>query len=107
MLRFRRAISLAVHGVLIACSVYAAFWLRFDGEIPAEFAELALRTLPLLLLVRVLVFIPFRLFDGLWRYTSLWDLRNIILGVLTSTVAFYVVANANAEIPYPRSIHII
>jgi hypothetical protein len=54
MLRLRRASSLALHAVLIACSVYAAFWLRFDGEIPPQYAELALRTLPLLLLVRVL-----------------------------------------------------
>ena len=85
---FRRSVSLAVHAALIACSVQAAFWLRFDGDIPAETAALASRTLPLLLLVRVLVFIPFRLFDGLWRYTSLWDLRTIVAGTITSSVLF-------------------
>ena len=108
MIRFRRAISLAVHGALIACSVYAAFWLRFDGDIPAEFASLAVRTLPLLLLVRVLVFIPFRLFDGLWRYTSLWDLRNIIAGTIASSVLFrLVLAVLQPGVVYPRSILVI
>ena len=106
--RFRSPTSLAVHGVLIACSVYAAFWLRFDGAIPAEFADLALRTLPLLLLVRVLVFIPFRLFDGLWRYTSLWDLRNIIAGTIASSVLFrLILALLQPDVNYPRSILVI
>ena len=105
---FRRAISLAVHAVLIACSVQAAFWLRFDGDIPAETAELASRTLPLLLLVRVLVFIPFRLFDGLWRYTSLWDLRTIIAGTITSSVLFrLILAVVQPESMYPPSILVI
>jgi FlaA1/EpsC-like NDP-sugar epimerase len=108
MLRFRWAASLGVHGVLIACSVYAAFWLRFDGDIPAEFATLASRTLPLLLLVRVLVFIPFRLFNGLWRYTSLWDLRNIIAGTIASSVLFrLVLALLQPAIVYPQSILVI
>jgi FlaA1/EpsC-like NDP-sugar epimerase len=108
MFRFRRAISLAVHGVLIACSVYAAFWLRFDGDIPAELASLAVRTLPLLLLIRVLVFIPFRLFDGLWRYTSLWDLRNIIAGTIASSALFrFVLAVLEPGVDYPPSILVI
>ncbi len=108
MLRFRRAISLAVHAALIACSIHTAFWLRFDGQIPVEFAELEAATLPLLLLIRVVVFIPFRLFDGLWRYTSVWDLRNIVAGTIASTVLFYLVLTAVSPRPeYPPSILVI
>ena len=86
----------------------AAFWLRFDGEVPDDFAALRLRVLPWLVVVRLLSFIPFRLFEGLWKYTSLWDLRNIVLGVAVSTAAFYPIAVMNAGAArYPYSIYVI
>ncbi|HEY6360204.1 MAG TPA: nucleoside-diphosphate sugar epimerase/dehydratase [Vicinamibacterales bacterium] len=107
-MRFRRPISLAVHAALIAGSVHAAFWLRFDGEIPAEYVGLETATLPLLLLIRLVVFVPFRLFDGLWRYTSLRDLRNIVAGTGGSTAVFYLVLAILSPRPeYPESILLI
>src|SRR5581483_2388529 len=50
----------------------------------------------------------FRLNEGLWRYISIWDLRNIATGVLTSTVLFYACVRWWLGVPdYPRSIFII
>ena len=54
---------------------------------------LYLQALPSLLIIRGLTFYRFRLFQGLWRYTSLWDLRNILIGVGASSVLFYVVVH--------------
>ena len=65
----------------------------------------ALTMLPWVLGVRLLVFAPFRLFEGLWKYTSLWDLRNIVLGAIISTAFLYPLTAAIAPAPgYPRSI---
>src|SRR5512140_3409809 len=89
VLKFRRLLVIAIHLVLIAGANYAAFWLRFDGEIPSEEASYAWRMLPWLLVIRLTTFIPFGWYQGLWRYTGVWDLRNIIFAVLTSTLAFY------------------
>jgi len=96
------------HAVLIVVSNLAAFWLRFDGNTPTDHWQHAVQLLPYLLATRVLTFVPFRLFEGLWRYSSLWDLRNIILGVFASTMLFYPLAAILANDPsYPRSIYII
>ncbi len=108
LLYIRRPISVLLHAGLIVLSNYWAFWLRFDGAIPDQFAGLGLRLLPWLVVVRLVSFIPFRLFEGLWKYTSLWDLRNILLGVSLSSFLFYLIAVFSADVlHYPRSIYII
>ena len=56
----------------------------------------------------MLTFIPFRLYEGLWRYTGIWDLRNIVGGVALSTLAFYDGAHgASGSIDYPRSVFVV
>lgn len=108
LLTGRRLIVVAVHLGLIALSNYLAFLLRFDGVIPPPQEPLFVRMLPWLVLTRALTFIPFRLYEGLWRYTSLWDLRNIIAAVTTSTALFYgVVRYGFGEVAYSRSIFFI
>jgi FlaA1/EpsC-like NDP-sugar epimerase len=108
VLRFRRLISVAVHAALILVAHLGAFWLRFDAHVPPQYWHLALAMLPWVLMIRVAVFLPLRLFEGLWKYSGLWDLRNIIIGVALSTAAFYVLAERVAPDPfYPRSIYII
>lgn len=92
--------------MLIVASNAVAFWLRFDGVVPDPYLNLAIRYLPWLILIRLVTFVPFRLFEGLWKYTSLWDLRNILLGVLSSTILF-ALASSGSELLYPRSILIV
>src|SRR5262245_48843632 len=97
-----------LHVMLIVLANYWAFWLRFDGQIPAAQFAMFLGMLPWLILVRGLIFIPFRLYEGLWRYTSILDLRNIILGTLLSTLVFYCFVHGFlVQTEYPRSIYII
>jgi len=87
----RRLVIIAVHLAIATSTNFLAFLLRFDGVLPPEPMLLFTRTLPWLLAIRLVSFIPFRLYEGLWRYTSIWDLRNIVLGVATGSVTFYVV----------------
>src|SRR5437867_1270758 len=93
LLKYRRVVIVGVHLVLTGVSNYVAFWLRFDGAIPDDSWNLWLRLLPLLVLARGVAFIPFRLYEGLWRYTSIWDLRNLVAGVLTSSLVFYLLVH--------------
>ena len=93
---------------MIVAASYVAFSLRFDGSIPSNYQRLWWQTLPWLVAVQATTFLPFRLYEGLWRYTSIWDLRNIVLGVVTSSGLFYfLVAWRFSGVGYPRSIVVI
>ncbi len=108
LLRYRHIPIIAIQLCLVILSNYIAFWLRFDGQVPPREGMLWLDTLPWLVLVRGLVFVPCRLYTGLWRYSGLWDLRNIILGVSLSTIGFYLLLRHGLAIDsYPRSIFLV
>ena len=104
----RRPLIVGFHILLIMLANYLAFWIRFDGVIPPEALAIMIRMIPWLILIRGLIFIPFRLYEGLWRYTSILELRNIIAGVGLSTVVFYLIVHQSLGLQdYPRSIFFI
>jgi FlaA1/EpsC-like NDP-sugar epimerase/lipopolysaccharide/colanic/teichoic acid biosynthesis glycosyltransferase len=106
--RWRRPIIVVVDVGLIVLANYLAFFLRYDGNIPSNEHNIFEQTVLGLVAVRGVAFALYGLNEGLWRYTSLWDLQNILKGVLVSTVAFvgwvYWVMGIYS---YPRSIFAI
>ena len=92
-IQFRRPLIVGFHIVLIVLANYLAFWIRFDGVISDDHLALMIKMMPWLILIRGLVFVPLQLYKGLWRYTGIWDLRNVIIGVLKSTAVFYIVVH--------------
>jgi FlaA1/EpsC-like NDP-sugar epimerase len=108
LLRYHRTFAAGVQLVLIIAANYAAFVLRFDASVPIWALRAWWQMLPWLVAIRVLTFIPFRLNEGLWRYTSVRDLLSIIGAVAVSTAAFYLLAHSPVGPPvYPRSIFVI
>ncbi len=93
---------------LIPTATYFAFWLRFDGAIPRAYLDVYVQTLPWLLAIRGLTFLPLGLYGGLWRYTGVWDLSRILIAVFTSSVLLQVaVYHDLGPGLYPRSIVIV
>ena len=108
ILKYHRPLVVGLHLLLIVLANYLAFWLRFDGAIPNEEWQLFVQMLPWLVVLRGAIFIPFRLYEGLWRYTSIGDLRNIIGGVLASTFVFYVIVHWGLSLTaYPKTVFLI
>lgn len=108
ILRWRKPIIVVLDVGLIILANYFAFALRYDGSIPEGEIHTFEQTVLALVAIRGVAFALFGLNEGLWRYTSIWDLQNIISGVLTSTIVFYGWVHWVMEIyGYPRSIFAI
>ena len=108
LLRFRRPLILLTHLALVVLANYLAFWLRFDGAIPDWAMALFAQTLPLLIAIRMLMFAPFRLYQGMWQYTSIWDFRNIIVSSILGIAVFYCTVQWGIGLEkYPRSIYVL
>ena len=99
---------IAIHAALIVTASYFAWWLRFDGVVPPRLTNTFAQTVLWALLIRGLVFIPFGLYAGLWRYTSIWDLSRIVAAVVTSSLALYLLIYRDlGPAGFPRSIIIV
>jgi len=94
--------------LLTVAGNYFAFWLRFDGAIPAASWDLWRETIPLLVLLRGLSFIPFHLHDSVWQYVGLRDLRAIVASVTASSVLFCLLIRGVLGLrAYPRSVFLM
>ena len=109
VIRFRRDLTIALQLAMVAAANILAFLpalrRRSTGVgadvLRADAAVADRRSVPL-------TFVPFRLYDGLWRYTSLYDLRGIAGAVATSSVLFYAVVKSPLGPPvYPRSVFVV
>ena len=93
VIKIRRPLIVGFHIVLIVLANYLAFWIRFDGVLTDDVMSLFTKMIPWLVVIRGLTFVPLQLYKGLWRYTGIWDLRNVIVGVIGSTVLFYILVH--------------
>jgi FlaA1/EpsC-like NDP-sugar epimerase len=75
---------------LVVFSLYLAHLLRFDFSIPAYVMEELVRVIPFVLGLKLLVFYFFDLYRGMWRYTSITDLNNIVKAATAATVGIIV-----------------
>lgn len=71
---------------LLSTSLYFAHLIRFDFTIPQQYSILLYRMLPFVLIIKVVSFYFFDLYRGMWRYTSIADLFNIIKASSLSTL---------------------
>ena len=71
-------IVLAIDVFLVAFAWYFANLLRFNFDIPLDSMAAITRLVPIILGTKLVIFYLFDLYKGMWRYTSMVDLLNII-----------------------------
>jgi FlaA1/EpsC-like NDP-sugar epimerase len=92
-------------GVLLLGAYYAAFALRFEGAVPAEYWHTFAFSAPLVVLTKLILLQHFGLYRSCWRYISVPELaslaRALSLGTLLITADY---AIAVGFLSFPRSI---
>lgn len=111
---FRGRHLLVLDATAIVLSYVGALALRFDGpsSLFSEYLSAYAWVLPILILLREITFISAGLYQRVWRYASVAELRAIVVAVTTSSVLAYgVVIVAGFVDPrfagFPRSVAII
>jgi FlaA1/EpsC-like NDP-sugar epimerase len=79
--------QLAVDGILVAAAYFLAYRLRFDTRIPDRYQELFAATVGWVVLMSLVIFACFRLYQRWWRYTSQRDLVSVGEAVVVATLA--------------------
>ncbi|MBU1570921.1 MAG: polysaccharide biosynthesis protein, partial [Proteobacteria bacterium] len=101
-------IVLGIDIALIAASIYGAYLVRFEFSIPSHNFVLLYKALPAIILVKIISFYLFDLYRGMWRYTSIADLLNIIKASAISSflIILFILFTTRFE-GFSRSIFII
>lgn len=77
-----RIAGVILHDVFAATFAWlAAYWLRFNFDVPPDFQAAALSTLAWVVPLQAVVFWRFGLYRGIWRFASLPDLKRIVIAV--------------------------
>jgi FlaA1/EpsC-like NDP-sugar epimerase len=93
---------------LLTGSLLTAYLVRFDFELTEYYFVRFVRILPTVLLIKVICFYFFDLYRGMWRYTSIADLFNIIKASTASTLLIITFILLRYQfIGYPRSVFLI
>ena len=93
--------------VLVCAAWWAAFWLRFNFEIPADFETMALLSARWMLPCFVIGLAVARVYRQVWRYIGLPELRQLGWGVLMAGVLSAVVVLMLRVPFFPRSVLLI
>ena len=99
---------LLVDALLLVAAAYAAYLVRFDFDIPERHWLLLKRLLPLALAIKLVTFYFLGLYKGMWRYTSIADLFNIIKAAsLSSLLVIGIILLGTRFVGFSRSVFII
>jgi FlaA1/EpsC-like NDP-sugar epimerase len=116
--RLKRAVLFAaLDGICVLISLVFSFLLRFEFVIPPAFAASMFKALFLFLIVKLTIFMFFKLYRMTWRYVSVGDIWNIFTATVIAELLLVIlvmvplsktyVSNSSINIfPFPRSVFI-
>jgi UDP-GlcNAc:undecaprenyl-phosphate/decaprenyl-phosphate GlcNAc-1-phosphate transferase len=82
----RRVFEVILDACLISLSYYGAYFLIFGPFENTETWSLFIKTLPILIVIKLFTFLAVGVYRGIWRYTSLSDFVTFTKGVVISSV---------------------
>jgi FlaA1/EpsC-like NDP-sugar epimerase len=102
--------QLIADGGIVALAWWLAFELRFDNGPPPYYKTLFERTIVLVVVLKLVVFILFGFYNRWWRYVSTRDMwgagRGVFVGSLVADVTVYLAAPVH-NVRLPRSVAVM
>ncbi|HUN82175.1 MAG TPA: hypothetical protein VMV81_11780, partial [Phycisphaerae bacterium] len=89
MMRHRIAVSSLVHTILFAFAFFCAFGLHYNfKQFNLWLTSFFLPLLPIVVVIKVIVYAWMKMFRGSWRYVGMRDLLSVVKATHISTVIF-------------------
>lgn len=103
----RMIIVASMHLLLFASAYVGAFAVRFDLTIPDTWLSVMWKGLPIILGIKLAVFGIFKMYQGWWRYVSLYDLLDLARALAVSGALFLALCIFGDVLSPPRSIYVL
>ena len=109
LIRFRLIVIIALHFLFASFSLLLSFLFRFDFSIGhSYYPKLFYYSLPINIIVFLVCSAIFNLYQGIWRYVSVDDLKDIVkASALASLVFMFIIVVSGQFAGYPRSIYVM
>lgn len=102
----RRSILFFIDIVLLTLAYFLTFELRFEFYVPSVFLDILKSTFIYVVLIKIIFFVVFGLYNSLWRYVSIDELFKLIIATTLSSILIYIL-NVGFNFNLPRSIILI
>jgi len=86
LLHKRRLIEILVDFCILSSTYVFAYLLRFEGVLTSDLQRLIMRSLPIILVIKLTCHSACGLYRGLWRYLGLSDLMTIFKAVACGSI---------------------
>ncbi|MDP8232442.1 MAG: SDR family NAD(P)-dependent oxidoreductase, partial [Candidatus Zophobacter franzmannii] len=78
-------IRIVIDSTLFAGAMALAFWLRFEGDVPAQMVPVLWRTILLAIAIKISIMFAFRAYRVSWRHVGLGDLVAVSAACIVGT----------------------
>jgi FlaA1/EpsC-like NDP-sugar epimerase len=106
-----RSLILAIDTLIVFFSVFTAYLLRFNFNIPSSELDLLPQAILVILTIRLISFLLSKIFAGIIRYTEIQDVIRVIavvfFGSVLITISSFVIFNLTDFYIIPRAVIII
>ncbi len=107
-LQSKLLIVILIDTLCVIAAHISAYGFRFDWDPPQSMLTLMYQALPLLFSLKIVTFYQFGLYRGMYRYTSMIDLINILKAVIVSSVIIIIIIiYSNQFVGLSRSVFIL
>jgi UDP-N-acetyl-D-glucosamine 4,6-dehydratase len=107
---FKRAIFFLIIDIFLSFfTLFSAYLLRFNFQIPPEYLPNLYKIYFILLLLKISFFIIFKQYQTSWRFFGILELKKLIYATVFAYLSFFIIYLFFKEffIPFPRSAIII